>query len=76
MKRTRPIRGKYFLTMPRITHEGRILEIKVKISQVIITDMGRAKRRPGKEEGMFPHEAENLAKQLGEIERGRVDGEE
>ncbi len=65
MKRTRPIRGKYFLTIPRITHEGRILEIKVKISQVIITDMGRAKRRPGKEEG-----------QLGEIERGRVDGEE
>ncbi len=46
-KRTRPIRGDYFLTIPRITHEGRILEIKVKLSQVIVTDLGPAKKRGG-----------------------------
>ncbi len=60
MKRTRPIRGDYFLTIPRVTHEGRILEIKVKLSQVIITDLGPAKKRG----------------RVGEIERGSVDGEE
>ncbi len=59
-KRTRPIRGDYFLTIPRITHEGRILEIKVKLSQVIVTDLGPAKKRG----------------HVGEIERGSVDGEE
>ncbi len=59
-KRTRPIRGDYLLTIPRITHEGRILEIKVKLSQVIVTDLGPAKRRG----------------RVGEIERGSVDGEE
>ncbi len=60
MKRTRPIRGDYYLTIPRVTHEGRILEIKVKLSQVIITDLGPAKKRG----------------RVGEIERGSVDGEE
>ncbi len=59
-KRTRPIRGKYFLTFPHITHEGRILEVKVKLSQVIVTDLGPAKKRG----------------RVGEIERGSVDGEE
>ncbi len=59
-KRTRPIRGDYFLTIPRITHEGRILEIKVKLSQVIVTDLGPVKKRG----------------RVGEIERGSVDGEE
>ncbi len=70
MKRTRPIRGDYFLTIPRITHEGRILEIKVKLSQVIVTDLGPAKsRRKATEEILAPMFA-------GEIERGSVDGEE
>ncbi len=59
-RRTRPIRGDYFLTIPRITHEGRILEIKVKLSQVIVTDLGPAKKRG----------------YVGEIERGSVDGDE
>ncbi len=76
VKRTRPIRGKYFLTIPRITHEGRILEIKVKLSQVIVTDMGPAKKR-----GQLPPDEEmsggvQAAYPAGEIKRGRVDGEE
>ncbi len=74
MKRTRPIRGDYFLTIPRVTHEGRILEIKVKVSQVIVTDLGPAKKR-GKP---YP-EADDAVKavhEAGEIERGSVDGEE
>ncbi len=37
-KRTRPIRGKYYLTMPRVAiHEAGVYEIKVKLSQVTIT---------------------------------------
>ncbi len=71
MKRTRPIRGKYFLTLPRITHEGRILEVKVKLSQVIVTDLGPARslsKRDTRER--------ILMSGVGEIERGRVDGEE
>ncbi len=67
MKRTRPIRGKYFLTMPRVTHEGRILEIKVKISQVIVNDLGPARGAKGRA---------GTTRSVGEIERGRVDGEE
>ncbi len=74
MKRTRPIRGKYYLTLPRITHEGRILEIKVRLSQVIVTDLGPAKKR-GKP---YPEadEAVKAVYEAGEIERGSVDGEE
>ncbi len=69
-KQTRPIRGDYFLTIPRITHEGRILEIKVKLSQVIVTDLGPAKsKRRTTEEVLAPMFT-------GEIERGSVDGEE
>ncbi len=60
MKRTRPIRGRYFQTLPRITHEGSILEVKVKLSQVIVTDLGPAKKRG----------------RVGETERGCVDGDE
>ncbi len=37
MKRTRPIRGKYFLTVPRIRIEDAIYEIKLKVSQVVVT---------------------------------------
>ncbi len=82
MKRTRPIRGKYFLTIPRITHEGRILEIKVKLSQVIVTDMGPAKTirsldtepRTGSIADIDKVSLEASSK--GEIERGRVDGDE
>ncbi len=44
MKRTRPIRGKYFLTIPRIAIEGKIYEIKVKISQVIVEEVGKTSR--------------------------------
>ncbi len=70
MKRTRPIRGKYFLTMPRIAVMGRIIEIKVKLSQVIVTDLGPAKsRRKATEEILSPMFT-------GEIERGSVDGDE
>ncbi len=72
MKRTRPIRGKYFLTMPRIAVGGRILEIKVKISQVIVTDLGPAKYK-GKSTGSV---VDYSAQRAGEIERGSVDGEE
>ncbi len=61
-KRTRSIHGKYFLTVPRITHEGRILEIKLRVSQIIIEDVGKAKVR--------------WTAPVGEIERGSVDGEE
>ncbi len=75
MKRTRPIRGKYFLTLPRITHEGRILEIKVKLSQVIVTDMGPAKKRD-RVDPEFDRAARESHERAGEIERGRVDGEE
>ncbi len=58
------------MTIPRITHEGRILEIKVKLSQVIVTDLGPAKsRRKAMEEILAPMFT-------GEIERGSVDGEE
>ncbi len=69
-KRTRPIRGKYFLTLPRVVVEGRIIEVKVKLSQVIVTDLGPAKKSHNiQEEDVEPMTA-------GEIERGRVDGEE
>ncbi len=61
-KRTRPIRGKYFLTVPRVAIEGRIYEIKLKISQVIVKEVGKTRIRS--------HHA------AGEIERGRVDGDE
>ncbi len=67
MKRTRPIRGKYYLTIPRVAVGGRILEIKLKISQVIVTDLGPTKT------GGDPRKWETST---GEIERGRVDGEE
>ncbi len=76
MKRTRPIRGDYFLTIPRVTHEGRILEIKVKLSQVIVTDLGPAKKR-GKVGGVARDIGDIIKTQrAGEIERGSVDGEE
>ncbi len=58
--RTRPIRGDYFLTVPRVAIHGRIYEIKLKISQVILTDVGKVKGYP----------------KTGEIERGSIDGEE
>ncbi len=40
-KRTRPIRGKYYLTIPRVAIDGKIYEIKVKISQVIVEEVGK-----------------------------------
>ncbi len=58
--RTRPIRGDYFITIPRVAIHGRIYEIKVKVSQVIINDVGEVKGYP----------------KPGEIERGSIDGEE
>ncbi len=77
MKRTRPIRGKYFLTLPRITHEGRILEIKVKLSQVIVTDLGPAKTIRSLDTEPRTGSIADIDKlSLGEIERGRVDGKE
>ncbi len=69
-KHTRPIRGKYFLTLPRVVVEGRIIEAKVKLSQVIVTDLGPARKSHNiREKDVEPMTA-------GEIERGRVDGEE
>ncbi len=69
-KRTRPIRGTYFLTLPRVVVEGRIIEVKVKLSQVIVTDLGPGRRSHNiREEDVEPMTA-------GEIERGRVDGKE
>ncbi len=62
MKRTRPIRGKYYLTIPRVAIHGVVYEIKVKISQVIVKEVGKTR---------------NIKQYaVGEIERGRVDGEE
>ncbi len=72
-KRTRPIRGDYFLTIPRITHEGRILEIKVKLSQVIVTDLGPAKKR-GPPDPEFDRAARESHERAGEIETGSIDG--
>ncbi len=59
-KRTRPIRGTYWNETPRMVHEGRIISIRSKISQVQLIDHGPAKQRG----------------RVGEIERGSVDGEE
>ncbi len=73
MKRTRPIRGKYFLTMPRIAIEGKVYEIKVKISQVIVTMVKDLPKRDLTDEEVdtgFP------LQRAGEIERGSVDGDE
>ncbi len=68
--RTRPIRGKYFLTIPRVAIHGVVYEIKVKISQVIVTDLGPARKSHNiREEDVEPMTA-------GEIERGSVDGDE
>ncbi len=60
MKRTRPIHGKYFQETPRVVIGGRIISLRLRISQVTIIDHGPAK-------GL---------KREGEIERGRVDGDE
>ncbi len=68
-KRTRPIRGKYLLTVPRVAIAGRIYEIKLKVSSVTIEDVGRAAYRGTGRHG----ETGDLT---GEVERGRVDGEE
>ncbi len=69
-KRTRPIRGKYFLISPRVAHEGRIISLKMKISSVTIEDHGPAKsRRKATEDILAPMFT-------GEIERGSVDGDE
>ncbi len=79
-KRTRPIRGDYFLTIPRITHEGRILEIKVKLSQVIVTDLGPAKKRGRVTTGdaipppTYAEVSEETDELIGEIETGSIDG--
>ncbi len=73
MKRTRPIRGKYYLTIPRVAIEGKVYEIKVKISQVIVTMVKDLPKRDLTEEEVktgFP------LQRAGEIERGSVDGEE
>ncbi len=69
MKRTRRIRGKYVLTVPRLAIHGRVYEIKLSISQVVIEDVGRAAYR-----GTGPHG--ETVDFTGEIERGRVDGDE
>ncbi len=59
LKRTRPIRGKYFHTTPRVMHTcpncgwKEAISIKTKVSQAILETHGP-----------------------GEIERGRVDGDE
>ncbi len=71
MKRTRPIRGKYFLISPRVAHGGRIISLKMKISSVTIEDHGPAKSSTPKSE-----QVEEIVAVVGEIERGSVDGEE
>ncbi len=81
MKRTRPIRGKYFLTLPRVVVEGRIIEVKVKLSQVIVADLGPARKSPNIREEDVDDRARlkaygKVAQRVGEIKRGRVDGEE
>ncbi len=70
-KRTRPIRGKYFLISPRVAHGGRIISLRMKISSVTIEDHGPAKSSTPKSK-----QAEEIISIMGEIERGRVDGEE
>ncbi len=76
-KRTRPIRGKYFLTVPHVAIQGRIYEITRRISQVTIEDVGRAQTvRSLDTEPRTGSTADIDKLSLGEIERGRVDGEE
>ncbi len=75
-KRTRPIRGKYWIESPRMAHEGRIISIRMKVSQVQLKDHGPVKSK-GKmvtDTGQKMQDAYNET--MGEIERGRVDGEE
>ncbi len=68
MKRTRPIRGKYWIESPRMAHKGEIISIRMKISQVQMVFHGHV----GKEN--LPDMP--VEQKMGEIERGRVDGEE
>lgn len=63
-KRTRHIHKPYFLTVPRVAIEGKIYIIRLKISQVVIEEI---------EKGIS---IEYRDTDTGEIERGRVDGEE
>ena len=63
-KRTRSIR-KFVITIPRVAIEGRIIQLKIPVTKVIIEDLGPVKGaavRAG-----FP---------TGEIERGSSDTEE
>ncbi len=83
MKRTRPIRGKYFLTIPRVAiQEPGVYEIKVKLSQVIIKKVkeiheAKTEKVYARGEEYLPGSPGSIAPpSKGEIERGRVDGEE
>ncbi|MEE9181006.1 MAG: hypothetical protein V3U33_00340 [candidate division NC10 bacterium] len=59
-KRTRPIRGAYWIESPRIAYKGDIISIRMKVSQVQVKYHGGAK----------------YEKPVGGIERGSIDGEE
>ncbi len=67
LKRTRYIR-RYFLTVPRfVVREPGIYEVKMKVSQVIIVKIAEV---PPRRDGL------KMKEPAGEIERGRVDGDE
>ncbi len=74
-KRTRPIHGKYWNETPRMVHEGRIISIRSRISQIQLIDHGPAKKR-GRVDPEFDRAARESHERAGEIERGRVDGDE
>ena len=63
-KRTRTIR-KFVITIPRVVIEGRIIQLRIPITKVIIEDLGPSKNPPVR--SGFP---------TGEIERGSIDAEE
>ena len=70
MKRTRTIRN-FVITIPRVVIEGRIIQLKIPVTKVIIEDLGPSKGaavRSG-----FPA---GLGSVTGEIERGSIDSDE
>ncbi len=76
-KRTRPIHGKYWNETPRMVHEGRIISIRSRISQIQLIDHGPAKTIRSLDTEPRTGSIADIDKlSLGEIERGRVDGDE
>ncbi len=76
MKRTRPIFGKYWIESPRMVHKGEIISIRMKVSQVQLKAHGPVKAKAKMLTDLGQKIQDDHNKEMGEIERGRVDGEE